>query len=167
MSIYLKEIGSNNNQFVVKMGYTQGFLNSSGGISESKLMDISIAYPSLDMNWLLTGKGDMIKNISENSQSNLKQSISDDRNNIDEIINQKIEEVVMEHLDKMIDTIMKRMNQQIDSQNKHMREVLKIQSDDNVQNFKVLVDAIKEIVKEEDVEKFERKIVPLKAKIGG
>lgn len=109
----------------------------------------------------------MIKNISENSQSNLKQSISDDRNNIDEIINQKIEEVVMEHLDKMIDTIMKRMNQQIDSQNKHMREVLKIQSDDNVQNFKVLVDAIKEIVKEEDVEKFERKIVPLKAKIGG
>ena len=61
LSMYLKEIGSNNHQFVVKMGYASTFLNSDGGISESKLTGISIAYPDLDMNWLLTGDGDMFK----------------------------------------------------------------------------------------------------------
>lgn len=61
LSMYLKEIGSNNHQFIVKMGYASTFLNSDGGISESKLTGISIAYPDLDMNWLLTGEGDMFK----------------------------------------------------------------------------------------------------------
>lgn len=80
LSIFLKKIGSNNNQFVVKMGYTQGFLNSKGGISESKLMEISKTYSQLNMNWLLTGGGEMLKNISENSENNLKQTISEERN---------------------------------------------------------------------------------------
>lgn len=47
------------------MGYTQGFLNSKGGISESKLMEISKTYSQLNMNWLLTGDGEMTKNIPE------------------------------------------------------------------------------------------------------
>ena len=80
LSIFLKKIGSNNNQFVVKMGYTQGFLNSKGGISESKLMEISKTYSQLNMNWLLTGDGEMLKNISENSQNNLKQTSPEERN---------------------------------------------------------------------------------------
>lgn len=80
LSMYLKEIGSNNNQFVVKMGYASTFLNSNGGISESKLTEISIAYPNLDMNWLLTGQGEMLKNISENSENNLKQTSPEERN---------------------------------------------------------------------------------------
>ncbi|MBD5584859.1 MAG: hypothetical protein HDQ88_07240 [Clostridia bacterium] len=61
LSTFLKEIGSNNNQFVVKMGYAATFLNSKSGISEDKLTEISIAYPELNMNWLLTGDGDMFK----------------------------------------------------------------------------------------------------------
>lgn len=70
LSIFLKKIGSNNNQFVVKMGYTQGFLNSKGGISESKLMEISKTYSQLNMNWLLTGDGEMTKNIPESDSQN-------------------------------------------------------------------------------------------------
>lgn len=70
LSIFLKKIGSNNNQFVVKMGYTQGFLNSKGGISESKLMEISKTYSQLNMNWLLTGDGEMTKNIPESDAQN-------------------------------------------------------------------------------------------------
>lgn len=70
LSIFLKKIGSNNNQFVVKMGYTQGFLNSKGGISESKLMEISKTYSQLNMNWLLTGDGEMTKNILESDAQN-------------------------------------------------------------------------------------------------
>ena len=69
LSIFLKKIG-NNNQFVVKMGYTQGFLNSKGGISESKLMEISKTYSQLNMNWLLTGDGEMTKNILESDAQN-------------------------------------------------------------------------------------------------
>lgn len=80
LSVFLKKIGSNNNQFVVKMGYTQGFLNSKGGISESKLMEISKTYSQLNMNWLLTGDGEMLKNISENSENNLKQTSPEERN---------------------------------------------------------------------------------------
>lgn len=80
LSVFLKKIGSNNNQFVVKMGYTQGFLNSKGGISESKLMEISKTYSQLNMNWLLTGDGEMLKNIYENSENNLKQASPEERN---------------------------------------------------------------------------------------
>lgn len=75
--MYLKEIGSNNNQFVVKMGYASTFLNSDGGISESKLTDISIAYPDLDMNWLLTGDGDMFKpSVNGSKISNVKGNVT-------------------------------------------------------------------------------------------
>lgn len=77
---FLKKIGSNNNQFVVKMGYAPSFLNSKSGISEDRLTEIAIAYPNLNMNWLLTGDGEMLKNISENSENNLKQTISEERN---------------------------------------------------------------------------------------
>lgn len=77
---FLKKIGSNNNQFVVKMGYAPSFLNSKSGISEDRLTEIAIAYPNLNMNWLLTGDGEMLKNISENSENNLKQTSPEERN---------------------------------------------------------------------------------------
>lgn len=166
LSMYLKEIGSNNNQFVVKMGYAPTFLNSDGGISESKLTEISIAYPNLDMNWLLTGQGGMFKNISENSENLSKQNENNLRISIDGLINKKIKEAVMENLDKTITAIMDGMNRSNQQQNEHVEKILKIQSDENAYKFNVIIDAIREIIKDEDKEKFESKIVQLKTKIG-
>lgn len=69
LSEFLRYIGSNNNQFVIKMGYASTFLNSKGGISEEKLGEIFKAYPDLDMNWLFSGEGEMIRqNVNQTNE---------------------------------------------------------------------------------------------------
>ena len=108
----------------------------------------------------------MLKNISENSENLSKQSENDLRISIDELINKKIEEAVMENLDKTITAIMDGMNRSNQQQNEHVEKILKIQSDENAYKFNVIIDAIREIIKDEDKEKFESKIVQLKTKIG-
>lgn len=72
----------------------------------------------------------------------------------------------MENLDKTITAIMEGMNRNNQQQNEHVEKILKIQSDENAYKFNVIIDAIREIIKDEDKEKFESKIVQLKTKIG-
>lgn len=75
LSEFLKFIGSNNNQFVIKMGYASTFLNSKGGISEEKLGEISKAYPELDMNWLFSGAGEMVRqDVKQSGWGNINTS---------------------------------------------------------------------------------------------
>ena len=75
--------------------------------------------------WLLSGKGEMLKNISENSQNLSKQSIPKERNNsIDEFINQKIEKTVMENIPAIISAVMEGMNKQMERQNQVINKQL-------------------------------------------
>lgn len=75
--------------------------------------------------WLLSGKGEMLKNISENSQNLSKQSIPKERNNsIDEFINQKIEKTVMENIPAIISAVMEGMNKQMEGQNQVINKQL-------------------------------------------
>ena len=121
---FLKKIGSNNNQFVVKMGYASNFLNSKSGISEDRLTEISIAYSNLNMNWLLTGDGEMFKNISENSEK-LKQNDESIRNNsIDFLIREQVKEAVMENIPAIITAVMDGMNKQMEGQNQVINKQL-------------------------------------------
>lgn len=126
LSTFLKNIGSNNNQFIVRMGYAPTFLNSDGGISESKLSEIAKTYPELDMNWLLTGSGSMFKNISENSENVSEQNKDDTRNN--DIVNTNEDVPMSEILEFMklvsvnMDNQLKSFNQQMSEQRAEMRE---------------------------------------------
>lgn len=78
-------------QFEIKWGVASGYVrNISKGIGNEHLTNLCKQYPMLDLNWLYTGSGSMLKNIPENSENLSKQSISEERNNsIDELINQK------------------------------------------------------------------------------
>lgn len=135
-------------------------------VPDDILTEIINSYNTVSAEWLLTGSGSMLKNISENSENLSKQSENDLRISIDELINKKIEEAVMENLDKTITAIMDGMNRSNQQQNEHVEKILKIQSDENAYKFNVIIDAIREIIKDEDKEKFESKIVQLKTKIG-
>lgn len=158
------------NSFAEMIGVKQNTLNQQltgdRKLSLDVVRKIISTCNDISAEWLLTGDGEMLKNISENSENLSKQSENDLRISIDELINKKIEEAVMENLDKTITAIMDGMNRSNQQQNEHVEKILKIQSDENAYKFNVIIDAIREIIKDEDKEKFESKIVQLKTKIG-
>lgn len=88
MILFLEHIGSNANQFAEKFialgilgDNTKNYLHSKSGIQSDMLAHISKNYSQLNMNWLLTGEGDMIlfqsRDLSEN-ELNLSESIIDE-----------------------------------------------------------------------------------------
>lgn len=126
--------------FANNIGFSYSTLNNyllgkRTTIDSDLLCKIISTYSDINGDWLLTGKSSMLKNISENSENLLKQSENDSRNSIDELVTNKINDAVMENLDKLVDIVMKRTNEQIDSQNKHMRDVLKLQSEENAKKI--------------------------------
>lgn len=139
LSMYLKEIGSNNNQFVVKMGYASTFLNSDGGISESKLTDISIAYPDLDMNWLLTGEGDMFKSSVNGSKiRNVKGNVTANTaghvgGNVD-MRTYNAEKIIKENVDVELYGDAQSIVEKLEIENKYLNQ--RIADLDNIINMK-------------------------------
>ncbi|MFY8189062.1 MAG: peptidase S24 [Flavobacterium sp.] len=53
--------GENKNQFYKKTGLSNGFLDKVKDIGVSKLEYILNSYPSINPEWLLTGKGSMLR----------------------------------------------------------------------------------------------------------
>lgn len=169
LSIFLKEIGSNNNQFAIKMGYTGGFLNSKGGISENKLMDISKAYPKLNMDWLLTGEGSKFKNISENSENLSKQSENDDRkNSIDEQINKMIKNAIMNEIPGIIKAVGEAMRGQLAEQNVALDKYLENQKESSKMQMELFRDVVRILAKAdpEEAKELDNKLRKLTRKIG-
>ena len=111
LSQFLKAIGMNNNQFVVKMGYAPTFLNSKSGISEERLIEISKAFPNLSMSWLLRGEGEMFKVV----EPYMNQSFEiDSRNYSDSVLESTRQNEIfsmmqrqMEQNEKMIEQLMR------------------------------------------------------------
>lgn len=143
-------------------------LNGKYPCGEGVINKIVLA-TGVNKSWLKTGEGEkypngspktrlseMLKNFPENSENLLKQSEKEERNNsIDELINQKIENAVMENIDKTIDTILK-----------NVKEILKDQNEGNTNNLKILIEAVIGLVKEEDKEEIKNKLIALKKKVG-
>ena len=53
--------GDNPNKFYVRSGVTRGVLTQKNGISEKNIARILATYPDLNPDWLLTGKGPMLR----------------------------------------------------------------------------------------------------------
>ena len=58
---YLNSKGISKNSFYQKTGFAIGFLDSGKSLGADKLEAIVDNYPDLSLEWLVLGKGDMIK----------------------------------------------------------------------------------------------------------
>ena len=58
---FIKFKALNKHKFCVACGFSVGFVNSGAGVSSEKLSVVHDRYPELNMDWLVTGRGDMIR----------------------------------------------------------------------------------------------------------
>lgn len=61
IKLFLKHLGVGQNSFESNVGWSNGYINNTKNISADKLLSVINEYPQLDIAWLLTGEGDMIK----------------------------------------------------------------------------------------------------------
>ncbi|WP_315543945.1 S24 family peptidase [Capnocytophaga leadbetteri] len=83
-------------QFCIEVGVANGFLDKVKDVGSEKLLKILNTYPELSPEWLLTGKGDMLKPEHEN-QSQEVTIIKGNRKTRDAIID--IQEIPLYDLD--------------------------------------------------------------------
>src|SRR5690554_2385314 len=72
--------GINKSQFYKKTGLSNGFLDKVKDVGVSKIEDILKSYPKINPEWLLTGKGNMLrssesKKVESSSEDVLKDKI--------------------------------------------------------------------------------------------
>ena len=67
------------NKFYKETGLSNGILDKQGGISSDSLEKIYCVYPEINLDWLLTGKGEMFKKEGPVQQAH---------NNVSSTINQ-------------------------------------------------------------------------------
>ena len=58
---FLDYKGLSKNKFYIKVGLSNGFLDKGKDIGASKIEDIYSTYPEINLEWLITGKGEMLK----------------------------------------------------------------------------------------------------------
>ncbi len=64
LSTYLDEKGISRADFSRDTGLSNGYLNSGNSIGSDKIEIIISTYPDLNLRWLITGEGDMLKNVN-------------------------------------------------------------------------------------------------------
>ena len=66
---FLKLQGIKRVDFTLKTGLSNSFLDKKGGISSVNLEAISECFPILDLDWLVTGKGEMLRKTDPEDKS--------------------------------------------------------------------------------------------------
>ena len=69
--LYLSNKGVTSYEFYKISGVTRGILQQSNGISEDNIAKFLAYAPDVNIEWLLTGKGDMLKHASTNVDSTI------------------------------------------------------------------------------------------------
>lgn len=75
LQYYMKSKGINDNQMTVSAGLSVGLIGkakSSKGMNSSNIEKILLAYPDINSDWLLTGRGNMLS--SDNSDNAVRQT---------------------------------------------------------------------------------------------
>lgn len=60
IKLFLRYLNIGQNSFESKVGWSNGYINNTKNISADKLNQVFNEYPQLNINWLITGKGEMI-----------------------------------------------------------------------------------------------------------
>ena len=108
------------NKLYEKTGISNGTLSQKGGMSESNIMKFLSAYTEVSAEWLLTGKGEMLKssiqNIVQNSGKNSINNISgnieqQNYNELMEIIREKDRQIAKkdEQINKLIEKLINKV----------------------------------------------------------
>lgn len=84
---YLNSKGISKNSFYQKTGFAIGFLDSGKSLGADKLEAIIDNYPDLSLEWLVLGKGDMIKPSTITNGSGVV--IADDNNTNNNVDNRQ------------------------------------------------------------------------------
>ena len=64
--IYLAYLNIGQNKFAKNCGFSAGYINNvKDSIGSNMIQKISLTYPELNTNWLITGEGKMLKNQTE------------------------------------------------------------------------------------------------------
>lgn len=58
---FLENHGSNRNKFYVQSGVSNGALDKKTGLTETTILKIIEIYPEISLDWLLLGKGEMLR----------------------------------------------------------------------------------------------------------
>ena len=58
---FLENHGSNRNKFYVQSGVSNGALDKKTGLTEATILKIFEIYPEISLDWLLLGKGEMLR----------------------------------------------------------------------------------------------------------
>lgn len=66
---FLNYLAIGQNAFEKKVGWSNGYINNVKSISAEKLTDAINEYPQLNAEWLLTGRGEMLKSENENADN--------------------------------------------------------------------------------------------------
>ena len=66
------------NKFYKETGLSNGILDKQGGISSDSLEKIYCVYPEINLDWLLTGKGEMLKKegLVQQAHNNISSTIT-------------------------------------------------------------------------------------------
>ncbi len=72
---YLDKMGISQARFANRVGVSRGYVNSmTGNITQETSDKIKTAYPNLNMDWLVTGRGEMFNNTQAIDNNNLTNS---------------------------------------------------------------------------------------------
>lgn len=66
------------NKFYKETGLSNGILDKQGGVSSDSLEKIYYVYPEINLDWLLTGKGEMLKKegLVQQAHNNISSTIT-------------------------------------------------------------------------------------------
>lgn len=68
---FLSYLNMGQNRFEERVGFSNGYINNVKSLGSDKINKIANAYPELNAEWLLTGKGQMLKGDLDNQDSNV------------------------------------------------------------------------------------------------
>ena len=115
--LFIERQNISKNKLYEKTGISNGTLSQKGGMSESNIMKFLSAYTEVSAEWLLTGKGEMLKssvqNIVQNSGKNSINNISgnieqQNYNELMEIIREKDRQIAKK--DEQINKLIEKLN---------------------------------------------------------
>lgn len=58
---YIEYLGISKSQFYKKTGLSNGYLDKNPNVNSSKIEIIGAAFPTLNLNWVISGEGPMIR----------------------------------------------------------------------------------------------------------
>lgn len=58
---YIEYLGISKSQFYKKTGLSNGYLDKNPNVNSSKIEIIGAAFPALNLNWVISGEGPMIR----------------------------------------------------------------------------------------------------------